>query len=290
MCLGLLGAAFGGDAAETLTVATYNVENYTEADRMTADGFRRDYPKPETEKTALRSVIRALGADVLALQEMGSAQYLAELQRDLKADGLDYPYTALLEADDADRHVALLSRRPFVAVVKHTDLEFPYFGAVQKVKRGLLEVRLTTAAGELTIFAVHLKSRYTDRPDDPRSTERRLDEAVAIRDAVLARFPDPAAARFLIVGDFNDDKSSKTVQRMLARGKTIVARLLPAVDSRGEMWTHDYHKQDDYTRVDHILVSHALIPAVQDGKAHIYDGPGVLEASDHRPVAVMLHF
>lgn len=276
--------------AETLTIATYNVENYTVADRMTGDGFQKDYPKPEVEKTALRAVIRALNADVLALQEMGPRPYFEELRRDLKSEGLDYPQAVLLEADDADRHVALLSRRPLTAVVRHTDLKFGYAKAEQRVKRGLLEVRVATTAGEVTIFVLHLKSRFTDLAQDPQSAERRLGEAVVIRDAVLAEFPDPGAARFLIVGDFNDDKASKPLQRLLERGKTRIARLLPAVDSRGEVWTHHYHREDSYSRVDHVLVSPGLIAAVAGGEAQIYDGPGVLEASDHRPVMVRLKF
>src|SRR5476651_1094085 len=125
--------------AETLTLATYNVENYGSVDRMTEAGYRRDYPKPEAEKTALRAVIRALGADVLALQEMGSADALEELRRDLRAEGLDYGHTAFLEAADADRHLALLSRRPFLAVRSHPDLAFAYRGGRERVKRGLLE-------------------------------------------------------------------------------------------------------------------------------------------------------
>src|SRR3954464_10987169 len=81
--------------AETLTIATYNIENYGPADRMTEAGYRKDYPKPEAEKRALRTVIRGLGADVLVLQEMGGQPYLDELQRDLKTAGCDYPFAAL---------------------------------------------------------------------------------------------------------------------------------------------------------------------------------------------------
>ncbi|MEO5961227.1 MAG: hypothetical protein ABIR80_19130, partial [Opitutaceae bacterium] len=93
------------DGAETLTIATYNIENYGPADRMTEAGYRKDYPKPEAEKRALRVVIRGLDADVLVLQEMGGQPYLDELRRDLKNEGLDYPHAALATAADADRHV-----------------------------------------------------------------------------------------------------------------------------------------------------------------------------------------
>ncbi len=284
----LLGLAGPVARAETLTVATYNLENYGAADRMTAAGYRQDYPKPEAEKQALRTVIAGLQADILVLQEVGGRPYLEELRRDLQAGGVDYPHAYLLEAGDPDRHVAVLSRRPFLAVTPLAGLEFAYFGARERVKRGLLAVTVATADGELTIFGLHLKSRFTDRREDPLSAQRRLGEATAIRDAVLGRLPDPSTARFLILGDCNDGKAGPAVQRLLRRGKTEVARWLPAVDARGESWTYAYRKAETYSRVDQILASPGLVASVRGGQARIYDGPGVAEASDHRPVVVTL--
>jgi endonuclease/exonuclease/phosphatase family metal-dependent hydrolase len=275
-------------AAENLTVATYNIENYGPANRMTEAGYRKDYPKPEPEKRALRTVVRALRADVLVLQEMGGQAYLDELRRDLKAEGLDYPHAAIATAVHADRHLAVLSLRPLARVTTHDDLLFSYFGAKEKVKRGLLEVAVTTAAGEVTIFALHLKSRFTDRPDDPLSSIRRGAEATAVRDRVLKRFPVPAEARVVVLGDCNDNKASKTIAHLLKRGERTVLELLPVADSRGEAWTHVYRREESYTHVDHVLVSPGLRAAVQGGVARIYDGEGVREASDHRPVAITL--
>ncbi len=274
--------------AETLTVATYNIENYGPADRLTDAGFRKDYPKPEAEKQALRRVIRALDADVLVLQEMGAQPYLDELRRDLKSEGLDYPHATLATAADADRHVALLSKRALRDVKTYDALEFPYFGGKERVKRGLLEVTLATAAGDVTLFAVHLKSRFTERTDDPMSAIRRAGEATAIRDVVLKRFPAPGSARFVILGDCNDGKTSRALAHLEARGQTTIALLLPAADSRGEAWSHAYRKEESYSRVDQILVSPGLLGAVRGGAAKIYDGDGVREASDHRPVIATL--
>jgi endonuclease/exonuclease/phosphatase family metal-dependent hydrolase len=282
--------SLGGAGAETLTVATYNVENYGSVDRMTAAGFRADYPKPEAEKAALRTVIRALGADLLALQEMGSAAALEELRRDLQAEGLDYPYAALLEAEDKERHVALLSRRPFLAVRRHADLAFAYRGGEERVKRGLLEAVVATPAGELTLFVVHLKSRLTEREDDPMAADRRVAEAAAVRACVRARFPDPSAGRFVILGDCNDGARSVTLRRLAAAGAKLLACRLPATDSRNEGWTELYRREGSYAALDHILVSPALVSAVRGGSARVYDGPGVEVASDHRPVVAVLQF
>jgi endonuclease/exonuclease/phosphatase family metal-dependent hydrolase len=282
--------------AGTLTVATYNVKNYTLESRMADGEYKKEYPKPESEKDALRAVIKAIDADVLALQEMGPQPFLDELRRDLRSDGVDYPYGVVLDAQDADRHLAVLSKRPFVSVGRHTDLSFDYFGGQDFVKRGLLEVRVPAGGiaapaaddGVVTIFVMHLKSRYTDRPDDPESAIRRTSEAGAVRDRVLKVFPDPAKARFLLVGDCNDTRANRPLRALSRRGATLIADILPAWDTRGEVWTLFWAKQDTYSRFDHILVSPGLRDAVVGGAAWVYDGPQVMQAGDHRPVVVRL--
>jgi endonuclease/exonuclease/phosphatase family metal-dependent hydrolase len=286
--LGLVALGTAVGRAEPVTIATYNVENYGSANRLTEAGYRQDYPKPEAQKQALRTVIRGLNADVLVLQEMGGPEYMAELRRDLRTEGLDYPHVALASAADDARRLAILSRRPLVSVVTHDDLTFKYFGAPETVKRGLLEATITTAAGDLVLFALHLKSRFTERPDDPLSALRRAGEATAIRDRILRRFPTPGTVRFIVLGDCNDSRTSRPLAFLQKRGRTDIATLLAGADSRGEVWSHAFRREETYSRVDQILVSPGLLPAVRDGVARIYDGPGVREASDHRPVYVVL--
>jgi endonuclease/exonuclease/phosphatase family metal-dependent hydrolase len=271
-----------------LTIATYNVENYVAADRRVDGVYRTAYPKPEAAKSALRTVIRALDADVLALQEMGPAGYIEELRRDLRAEGLDYPYVASVEAVDTERHVAAFSRIPFRSVQAHSALEFPYGGGRARVKRGVLEIVLPAGDTAVTLFLVHLRSRFTEHAEDPGAALYREGEAGAVRDLVLGRFPNPETARFMILGDCNDTRNSRPLRRLTTRGTTTVATLAPAVDSRGDAWTYFYPKEDAYSRVDYILVSPGLAPALAGGGARVYDGPGVRDASDHRPVIVRL--
>jgi endonuclease/exonuclease/phosphatase family metal-dependent hydrolase len=277
-----------GRAEEVLTIATYNVANYNLADRMTDGIYRREYPKPEREKAALRQVIHALQAEVLALQEMGPPPFLRELQRDLRREGLDYPFATVLDATGEPRSLAVLSRRPLILDRGHTDFDFVYQQGRETVRRGLLEVQVETAAGPLTLFVVHLKSRYTEQATDPGARELRAREAVAVRDRIISLFPEEETGRFLILGDFNSPVRERAVQAFLSRGQRTISHVLSAEDSRGERWTHFYEREDAYSRVDHVLVSPALRAAVVNDRARIYDGPGVREASDHRPVVVRL--
>ena len=270
--------------AGTVVVATYNIENYGPVDRHVDGVFRPKYPKPESEKRALRTAIESIRADVLALQEMGGPSYLDELNRDLKAEGLDYPYSALVEAEDADRHVALLSRLRLKSIVRHSRIEFAYLGGTARVKRGLLEAVVSGPDGDFTVFVLHLKSRLTERPDDPGARTRRLAEAVAVRALIRKRIPAGSLSRFVILGDFNDGRNSRTVGRMERIGGGTGADCLPAADTRGETWTELYRREGSYTDLDHILVSPALQAAGAGAEARIYDGPETAGASDHRPV------
>ena len=274
--------------AEPLTIATYNIENYTLANRVVEGAYREKYPKPEAAKTALRAVIKQMNADVLALQEIGGEAYLNELCRDLKTDGLDYPYSAVVTAVDNERMVAVISKRPFVRVVPHADLTFKYFEGIETVRRGLLEIGVETEKGPVGLFVVHLKSRYTERPDDAGAALWRAGEAVAIRDRVLEMFPEPSRSAFVIAGDFNDDRINRPVRAMLERGKAEITQWLPAGDSRGEVWSYFYKRRDSYSRVDHVLVSPGLMPRVRGGAGRIHDSVETVRASDHRPVVMVI--
>ncbi len=286
----MLAWAAPGLAAEgALVVATYNVQNYTLANRRTDDGYRPGYPKPEAEKAALRAVIRRMDADVIALQEVGGPAFLAELRRDLASEGVSYPHGEAMLAADTERGLAVLSRVPLGAVRAHRDLAGRRRGAdaAEPVRRGLLQVEVPRPDGPITLFVVHLKSRLGVDKDDPQAEDQRVAEAQAVRNRVLELFPDPASARFVVLGDFNDLPGSRALRAVEARGKTRIARWIDAEDERGHRWTHTYAARGLYSRFDHVLVSPGLVGGV--GRAWIADWPEVGQASDHRPVLIELH-
>jgi len=274
-------------AAETIRVASFNLFNYLDTNRWVEGHYRMDYPKPEVEKDAVRKILINVNADILALQEIGGPLHLQELQRDLARDGLNYEYAECLIGPDENRRIAVLSKIPFQSK-GHTDLDFKYFDGREVMKRGLMELTFGQGDQQWTLFNVHLKSRWTDRDDDPQSQKRRTGEAHAARNYIKSAYPAESNARYLIVGDFNDAKTSAPVRRFLESGDTELTKLVNCVDTRGELWTFHYRREDRYERVDFILASPALYPDIQ-GNALIYDHqPETSEASDHRLVYVDL--
>ncbi len=281
---GLWSAPAPAGTRPAWVIATYNVGNYTLADRRVGGAFRRSYPKPELEKSALRAVIARLDADVLILQEIGGEDFLAELRRDLRSDGVRYAHGGVVAAADPDRRLAWLSRHPPREVRVHTDLRSLHAGRSEPVRRGLLELRWADDAGELIVFGLHLKSRVAREEADPGSAGLRLREAEAIRRRVLERVTDLETRCVIVAGDFNDARSSPVLARFREQGLRRLFQIVDAVDSRGERWTHRFARDDVYSRVDYILVSEALLRAPGTMRATVLDGPDVAQASDHRPV------
>lgn len=276
-------------ASAAITVATFNLENYTLADRLVEGVFRRAYPKPASEKTAVRQVIADINPDILAVEEMGAQPYLDDFKRELKRSGQNFPYTVLLEAADPERHVAVLSKLPFKEVRRHAKVPIVHLGKPVFVKRGVLEVIFATTDGDFSVFVIHLKSKRTERKEDPEAASQRALEAEAVRDLVLSRHPDPAKARFLVCGDWNDTRGTRPVRALLKRGETPIGELVPAFDSRGEAWTHYFRREDTYSRIDYLMVSPALKSSVTDARGKIHDGASALQGSDHRAVSCTLN-
>src|SRR6267378_5553078 len=126
-------------AATAFSVATYNLENYLDVPA----GHRP--AKSDQARARIRESIRALNADVLALQEMGDTNALLELRAALRAEGLDYPHWEHVDGFDTNIHVAVLSKFPFAARRPHTNQAFLLNSRRFHVSRGFaeLDIRLS---------------------------------------------------------------------------------------------------------------------------------------------------
>src|SRR5881396_2377779 len=162
-------------AADTFSVATYNLENYLDE----SSGPR--HPKGEAAKVKIREMIRAMKPDVLALEEIGSTNTLLELRSALSAEGLNYPHWSHVAGFDTNIHVAVQSRFPFLACRPHTNEGFLLNGRRFRVSRGFAEVDVqVNAAYKFTLIAAHLKSRREVPQAD--EADLREQEAVILRE------------------------------------------------------------------------------------------------------------
>jgi len=303
-------APFGRE--EAFRVATYNVENYLDATSP------RGCVKSAESKAKVRESIRAINPDVLALQEVGSVDTLLELRDSLKAEGLDFPHWEHVTGNDADLHVAILSRFPFAARRPHTDDSFELNGQRFRVRRGFAEVDVQVNPGcQFTLFAAHLKSR--NAVPDGDAAGLRLGEAKLLRAKIDAQLAKGAEARIIVLGDFNDTEDSAVVQTIRGAGggelfdtrpaeggngaiaiqepgvatesgnnKDAKARsiVIPGtgVATQGPAWTTFYEERNIYERIDFLLISQALALDWVAAESRVLAITGWRTASDHRPV------
>lgn len=287
--LALLFLSLVAEARETLRAATYNLENYNLAHRMTPDGFAPNHPKPEAAKTALRRIIRAMNPDLLAVQEIGGPEFLEELRRDLAHDGIRFPHTAWLDGPDPHRRVAVLSKLPIETILAErrlvTGFELPSPNDTEAVvNRGLLGVRVRVNGRPVELYTLHLKSRLTRDKRDPRSERERLAESETIRAALHRAGIDRPGRLALVAGDFNDGPNSRVLTRFAAPPEhTPLVRLEPK-DHRGETHTYRNDRKGLADRSDYIFVTPALAEHIV--RHQVVDRFDAALASDHRPLVV----
>jgi endonuclease/exonuclease/phosphatase family metal-dependent hydrolase len=278
-------------AVETFRVATYNVENYL--DQPTES---RPHPKSARARAKVCESICALNPDVIALEEMGSTNALLELRRSLKDKGLDFPYWEHVRGWDTNIHVAILSRLPIVACHPHTNDSFLLDGRRFSVSRGFAEVDIPVATNfTVTLIAAHLKSRRPGPEAD--EAQLRLQEAKVLRGIVDEHFKADANAKLIVLGDFNDVKSSDSIKEIIGHGKFKLTDTRPAerngdntpnevprFEPRNVTWTHYYGLEDTYSRIDYILLSPAMARDWVTNETYALTIPNWGVGSDHRPI------
>ena len=273
-----------------LRIATFNLENYV----VRPTGNRK--VKPAESRAQIVQSLVALHPDVVALQEIGDTDSLAELQARLKAAGLDLPHAEHVRGFDTNIFVAVLSRFPFLERRPHTNDSYLVAGRRLRSSRGIAEVTLEPRPGyRITLFTTHLKSKRAVGTAD--ESEMRAQEALLLRrkiDALLARNPE---ANVVVCGDFNDSKDAPPIKTLLGKGTTGLIDTRPAErpahpgtnpsendSTRPTTWTHYYSREDSYSRLDYIRISRGLAREWNRSGSCVLASPDWGLASDHRPV------
>lgn len=259
-------------------MVAYNLKNYSIKGDATIPA------KSLTSLSVIETMLGKLQPDVLAICEMGSRQDLSYLQRKLKKTGSDLPYTIWLDAPDASRHLALLSRFPIERDDSRPLVSTPLPGHF--VKRGILDVTIRLDENfTLRLVGSHLKSQkpLTGKFD---SQQVRIAEAESLASHIRQILKSSPRSHLLVFGDFNDRPTSFTVKTVLeSHSFSPLYDLVPS-DTRGDRWTYYFAKDDVYSRYDYLLATPELIPKIiETGIGHF---PYWNFASDHRPLYLLL--
>jgi endonuclease/exonuclease/phosphatase family metal-dependent hydrolase len=285
---GLSSEAASATVFEKIKVVGLNVHNYRLTPYDDALTGRTTPAKTPEEMDALVALIVRLRPDVLGLSEMGDAASLAQLQERLKQAGCKLPYSELLEASDPARHLAILSKLP---ILSRQHVQVPTFqmaGEGYVMARGIFDVTLDAGNGfQLRLLGAHLKSRREMAEAD--QVEFRRNEARILRNHISSLLKAQPGLPLLLFGDFNDTRNSPALRELMQpRSPQEDLVTLELADTFGERWTYHYEPADEYSRIDYLFASPALLPKVDPSLSGLYSGKNWHQASDHRPLFVTL--
>jgi endonuclease/exonuclease/phosphatase family metal-dependent hydrolase len=277
----------------------------------------------QDDRTLTAQALAAAGAEVCALQEIENLVTLTAF--DLRYLSLytrkPYGHRILREGNDTRGiDVALLSHHATPHIQSHAretwgsiGLSPPPGASINDnvFRRDCLEVDIEKEGQVLTLFVCHLKSMHGGRAE---TASQRRAEAEAVRCLVERRFPDPAEASWVLLGDFNDyfEVDGRALDDH-GLGPFIddgfaIDLLARAIADPQERWTHYYSDGDVYGALDHIFLSPRLarlnpapeVAVIRAGlawRATRYQGlrfPGIgfnhPKASDHCPLVADLVF
>ena len=278
----------------TVLIATYNLHNLF----LGSAGWQ----KPNNEVRPLARMIDQVGADILAVQEVGSAQSLAGLNERLAS-----PYAHVyFVAGNSNRsiHLGFLSKTPLVLTSHRQRLLLDpnnqqlyfYHDEAQMLAeqlsplvffRDALQAEVEVAPGvRMAFFGVHLKSKTNPAWQMHSANTLRLAECAALAQIIneyLDKYPN---AYTCVLGDCNDSYASDALAPLRAVG--LVDPLGCVLRAAGRNPSTYWPKRR--TRIDHILVSHKLAEKVVPMSPQIHINHMARTASDHYPVSLDVAF
>jgi endonuclease/exonuclease/phosphatase family metal-dependent hydrolase len=276
---------------ERLTFCSYNLKNWLTMDRFDQQTYKTlpSAPKPEDERQRVVKILTAIKPDILGVCEIGNADDLADLQKRLKAGGIDLPHTELAHGGDETRRLAILSRLPIKLRNSQADLKYQLGAQTLPFQRGILHVTIPiTPTFDLHCVGVHLKSKREITEAD--QAQMRRNEARLLRKHLDSIFTQEPGARILAYGDFNEHRNEPAISDIIGSPRTSDTAMQDVwlKDKDGEVWTHFWDAADTYARLDYCFASRLLRPHLDYRGCYIYSARDFDKASDHRPLVLKI--
>ena len=273
---------------ETVTFCSYNLKNWLAMDRFDGEKTTPGAPKPEEEKDAVVAIITAIHPDILGVCEVGGEEDLKDLQKRLKAKGLDLGSSTVGHGGDPVRKLGLLTRFPIVAQNHQKTLSYQIGDLTLPFSRGILYATVKVSDGlTLHCLGVHLKS-MRPVPDADQALMRR-NEAHLLRKHIDTLLSATPGANIVLYGDFNEHRNEPAIDEIIgSRASDTAMTDLKIWDRNGEVWTHFWDAADSYARLDYFFVSKPLRNHIDFNKSFVYSKREFYKASDHRPIVLSI--
>lgn len=217
----------------TIRIATYNIENFFDAEQPATESGRTPTPrKPDEHRKAAVAAIKAIDADIIAFQEVESKETLTKF-RDDYLQGMGYEFISSIDAGDGRGiEQSVLSRFPIIKDENWPNLtleaqhpaklgkrENPDAGKPIKMARSplhsVVQVPAEKAGGDkpytLHLFVVHHKS-------GPFYSYQREAETLKVTKIIEQVTSSDPNANVIVLGDFNAKPDEKAVQNYLKAG------------------------------------------------------------------------
>ncbi|MCL1938457.1 MAG: endonuclease [Candidatus Azobacteroides sp.] len=258
----------------------YNVENLFDTinapdkadDEFTPEGFRHWTPKRYYRKiNHLAKVITSIGGwdtpALIGLCEVENDKVINDLIFRSPLRKMQYRYLITESDDPRGLNVALLYQRNQFKYLYHDCIRLIFSKNQQKKTRDILHVTGIVITGDtLDVFVCHFPSR---RGGQSESEPDRIEAASVVLSEVDRLTAQRSRPNILIMGDFNDEPSNKSMLQILH------ARPLTETNDRNELYNlflvieeksivGSYKFGDRWNFLDQIIVSGDLLNPAND--------------------------
>jgi endonuclease/exonuclease/phosphatase family metal-dependent hydrolase len=284
-------------AKNSLTVVFYNVENLFDTfndPNKNDEEFLPESPKQWNEEkykkkiTDLAKVISVINEkelpSLIGLAEVENQKVLEDLVATPKLKRGKYGIIHYDSKDERGIDVALLYNKDEVEVIESKAVPVVFGFDIQDVTRDILYVRCKIKDDNLFhIFVNHWPSRT---PNEQESEIKRITAAIALRKEVDNILNFDNNARIIIMGDFNDEPTNKSIIQILNatnKRKNLTYRDLYNLmyDQHNSANEGSISYKDTWQMFDQIIVTPVLLNkgtgyylSYSDGR--VYKGEGVL--------------
>ncbi|MCB0456346.1 MAG: endonuclease [Flavobacteriaceae bacterium] len=275
------------------TIAFYNLENLFDTlndARTLDDDFTEDAPKNWNE-TRFQKKISHLGKVIsnISVDKFGFPPILlgvAEVENSTVLDALvqskplrdkAYAYVHFDSPDERGIDTALLYRKKYVEILSkktHTLFVTNELGE-RDFTRDILHVHVKLEEQPLHILVNHWPSRRQGTEETSHKRIAAASKNLEIIDAILS---EDANARIIIMGDFNDDPQSESIQKLTSESFYNPMEVLLS-NTQGSL-SHE----DTWHLFDQIIISHNFLQGkpnpFQFESAHIYNPESLREKKE----------